>query len=127
MIESQIKLGRVSKNIEDAISTSLIGDVFIYISGKNLKSFAICYPKDYLRRLEVVKDIIIRPHYASYDKEEGIIYLFRAYYKNGIFKTYVIKIKKEDCWEFLSLNKAIDSQEIRKLDIRELDFKKKKH
>lgn len=123
---SSIKLGRVSKNVERSISISFPGDVFVYISGKNLDSFAFRYPHDYLRRIEVAKDILLRPHFASYDAKEGMIYLFRTYYKNGIFKTYLIRIKKEKCWEFLSLTTTKEDGSLSKLKIKEIDSDRRK-
>ncbi len=103
---SSLKLGRVSKNVERALSTALAGDVFVYIKEENLNAFAVKYPSDYLRRMAVIKDIITHPHYAAYIKEEEKIYLFRTYYKNGVFKTFALTIKKDDCWNFLSLEKT---------------------
>lgn len=104
--ESSIKLGRVNKSIERAISTNFIGDVFVYIKEEQLNAFAVSYPSDYLRRVTLIKDIITHPHYAAYIEEEQTIYLFRTYYKNGVFKTFALAIKKEECWEFLSLSKT---------------------
>ena len=103
---SSLKLARVSKSVERALSTSLSGDVFVYIKEANLNAFAVKYPSDYLRRMALIKDIISHPHYAAYIKEEEKIYLFRTYYKDGVFKTFALVIKKEDCWEFLSLEKT---------------------
>lgn len=103
---SSLKLGRVSKNVERALSTTLTGDVFVYIKEENLNAFAVKYPNDYLRRMALVKDIITHPHYAAYIKEEEKIYLFRTYYKDGVFKTFALVLKKGDCWEFLALEKA---------------------
>lgn len=124
---SSIKLGRVSKSIERSLSYSFPGDVFVYMSGNNLDKFAFEFPRDYLRRLEVAKDILSRPHYAAYDEKEETIYLFRTYYKNGVFKTYVIKIKREECWKFLSFANVSEDSNFKNLKVSELDFIKKKN
>ncbi len=108
--DSSLKLGRVSKNVERAIECTLPGDVFVYIKEENLNAFAVRYPDDYLRRIEVIKDILSHPHFAAYLKEEETIYLFRTYYRNGIFRTFSLAIKKEKCWEFLSLSKTSEKK-----------------
>lgn len=122
---SSIKLGRVSKSVERALESSFPGDVFIYIKEKNLNAFAVKYPSDYLRRLNVIKDIISRPHFAAYLKEEKTIYLFRTYYHNGVFKTFSLAIKKEKCWEFLSLTKASERKPLdQSMKVNEIENKR---
>lgn len=127
MENESLKLGRVSKNIERTLDVAIPGDVFVYIQGERLNSFAYAHPKDYLKRLEVVKDILSRPHFAAYEDEERIIYLFRTYYKNGVFSTYCLQIAYEDSLRFLDLFKTKDDEKrLAKVNVKDLDAAKRK-
>ena len=122
-----VKIGRLSKGMEDCLSIHIPGDVFVYIRNKKLNELAITHPSDYLRRMEVVRDILSRPHYCGYEKDTNTIFLFRTYYKNDAFVTYCLSISKAECLEYLDLFKTKEHDNgLETVTIREMDFKKKK-
>lgn len=128
MENTDVKIGRLSKGVEDCLSIHIPGNVFVYIRGKKLNELAIAHPTDYLRRMEVVRDILFRPHYCGYEEDTNTIFLFRTYFKNDAFVTYCLTISRKECLEYLDLFKTKERQNgLDTIKIREMDYKKKKN
>lgn len=98
MNHEPVRLGRLSRAIENALGVPFEGDVFVYILAADVDEMAKEWPQVYLKRLEEASMIIRHCDYASYLKEKETLYLIREYLKDGIFTKVALELVHAGQW-----------------------------
>ena len=101
-----IRIGRIARATERALSLSLTGEVNIYMEAKELDALAAKRPNDYLKVLEEIGQMIHDPDFVSFHRESQSIQYVKFYYKEGALSAVCVTIKKKgrpSKWRYESL------------------------
>lgn len=101
-----LRIGRINRAEEEAMEVSLPSDVFIYMDEKTLDDLAKNNKERYLRILEEMGELIKKPDFVRFGKEDDSIIFLKTYIKKGEFVNEALKIKqkgepKKWCFESL--------------------------
>ncbi|HBS02444.1 MAG TPA: hypothetical protein DEA63_01045 [Firmicutes bacterium] len=115
-----IRLGKISKRVEKALSLSLTSEVGVYASGDFLDSLAKTYPDHYLKIVDAIgKEILKSPDFVSFEQKKEEFRFLKIYCKNGIFSFWEIRLKhlgKPKKWMLVSFGryqgKGIDFERV---------------
>ena len=115
MDKEPVKLGRINRAVEKAIGKDLGGDVWIYMTAKDVDEMAAKWPSIYLSRLSEASRIIKRPDYASYCASKKTLFLIKEYLKEGEFTKVALEIENEGQWH-LKLIYALSALKAKELN-----------
>ena len=74
-----IKIGKVSRAVEQSFRVTFASDVVIYARQEFISELIEKRGDNYLKTLEEIKDILLRPDIVYYAKEERTFVYFRLY------------------------------------------------
>lgn len=85
-MEEDLKIGRITRNVEKALGLSLTSSVLVYADESFLDKLTRDHPERYLKIMEEVSSLLKKPDFVSFnEKKEEFVYL-RVYCKEGNFK-----------------------------------------
>lgn len=105
MEHEPLRLGRISKKMENALKADFGDDIFLYIEEKTLSSFAEKWPSDYLKKVEEIGKIIKKALYIGLSDDEKTLYLIDEYItKTGFRKVVVEFVKQKEGWSLKEMS-----------------------
>lgn len=105
MEHEPLRLGRISKKMENALKADFGDDIFLYIEEKTLSSFAEKWPNDYLKKVEEIGKIIKKALYIGLSDDEKTLYLIDEYItKTGFRKVVVEFVKQKEGWSLKEMS-----------------------
>ena len=91
-MEPPIKLGRITKKVEDVLELRLTSDTSIYMEAKDADYLASRRPHDYLKVLESVGRLLRCPDFVLLTQDGKKIIYARVYRKEDSFRTVYLGV-----------------------------------
>ena len=83
---ASLRLGRISKKVEEKMGIALASDVSIYLLEVTLNAYACEYPESYLTLVEEIANVIRKPDAFYFEQEKEELHYFRLYSQgNALF------------------------------------------
>ena len=90
-----IKIGKISKKMEEAFNLAFASDINVYIRPAFLDALAARRPESYLKTIEEMKSIIKNPDIIYYSKDDTCFGFFRLYPSSSGFQVILIKVSPQ--------------------------------
>lgn len=113
MNNQSIKIGKISKKMEDAFGLAFASDINVYIRPDFLDALAARRPESYLKTIEEMKSIIKSPDLIYYSKENTCFGFLRLYPSSKGFLVILIKISPQGrpkVWAVEEMRRVGDSE-----------------
>ena len=95
MNHDSLRLGRISKEIEEAAGLSLTSDPSVYVAGETLDKMAVAHPNDYLALLDRSRKLLLAPDFARSSPEGTRIDLVRMRFRSDTFEPLSLTIERK--------------------------------
>lgn len=93
MNEPPLKLGRITRKVEEVLELRLTSDVSIYMDAYEVNRLATHRPHDYLKVLESVGRLLRRPDFVLITPDQKKIVYARVYRKEDTFRTVYLGVQ----------------------------------
>ena len=91
--EPPLKLGRITRKVEEVLELRLTSDVSIYMDAYEVNRLATHRPRDYLKVLESVGRLLRRPDFVLITPDQKKIVYARVYRKEDTFRTVYLGVQ----------------------------------
>lgn len=101
-----IRIGRIARSIERALSLSLTGEVAVYMNQEDLDALASRRPGDYLLVIQELCDVLKNPDFVGFCEEKEVFTYMKFYFREDGFYPFYLFVGRKGIpgkWFFLRM------------------------